>query len=456
MSIAAARLERTTFRTSRQLDFLSARELTFQCGYDRCQWPLVIVKELIDNALDACEEQGVPPEITVTVEGDQDETRITVSDNGTGIPLDAVEGILDFSIRVSSREAYVAPDRGAQGNALKTLVAMPFVLAQGESGRVDIGGGGVLNEIEFSVDRIRQRPRADINRLQEDGSFVRIYLPEEASYLADVGDQFLQVAADYTFLNPHLTLTVDWFGEVTTTDATRPGWAKWCPSSPTSPHWYGVDELSRLAAAYLTHDLDNGHMRTVREFVSEFRGLSATAKQKQVLEATGLAREPLSALIAHDDIDVELAGRLLEAMKQHSRPVPAKSLGVIGREHIKTRFLAVERMIPESFQYSKTIGHDEAGLPQVTEIAFGALDAPKGEGWGPRRRFVCGVNWSASWINPFRSLGESARSLDSMLADLKAERKEPIVVLIHVAHPHVQYKDRGKSTVATTGGGYGG
>ena len=53
---------------------------------------------------------------------------ITISDNGPGLPPKVVEDILDFSVRVSSREAYVAPDRGAQGNALKTLVAMPFVL----------------------------------------------------------------------------------------------------------------------------------------------------------------------------------------------------------------------------------------------------------------------------------------------------------------------------------------
>ena len=31
-------------------------------------------------------------------------------------------------------------------------------------------------------------------------------------------------------------------------------------------------------------------MRTVRELVAEFRGLSGTAKQKAVLGATGLAR----------------------------------------------------------------------------------------------------------------------------------------------------------------------
>lgn len=120
----AAKLGRATFRTSRLLDFASEKELTAQTGHPSSEWPLVIIKELVDNALDACEEAGIAPEIAVRVGAHG----ITVSDNGPGLPAKVVEDILDFSVRVSSREAYVSPSRGAQGNALKTIVAMPFVL----------------------------------------------------------------------------------------------------------------------------------------------------------------------------------------------------------------------------------------------------------------------------------------------------------------------------------------
>ena len=100
---------------------------------------------------------------------------------------------------------------------------MPFVL-DGEHGRVDICGGGVLNEIEFSVDRLRQRPKADVARSRQAGSFVRVHWPvKPADCYAGAGfgtssldrddRRFLQVASDFTFLNPHLTLTVDWFGD---------------------------------------------------------------------------------------------------------------------------------------------------------------------------------------------------------------------------------------------------
>jgi DNA topoisomerase VI subunit B len=125
-------LQRSTLRTSRSLDFASEKELVAQTGHKREEWPLVILKELTDNALDACEEAGIAPMIRVAV----NTAWITVADNGPGLPEETIKGVLDFAVRVSSREAYVSPTRGAQGNALKTIVAMPFVL-DGEHGRVD-------------------------------------------------------------------------------------------------------------------------------------------------------------------------------------------------------------------------------------------------------------------------------------------------------------------------------
>jgi hypothetical protein len=450
-------IERTAFRTSRLLDFVSEKELTLQCGDGPHDWPLVAVKELLDNALDACEEQGIAPEIAVTV----DQSSIAVADNGSGIPPEVVDLLLDFSVRVSSREAYVAPDRGAQGNALKTIVAMPFVL-DGEQGRVDIVGGGVLSEIAFCVDRIAQRPAADVSRSRTAGSLVRVHWPPIASSeggdedhvftrrhppLEASADAIRELCADFAFLNPHLTLTLDCFGERTTTRATAPSWRKWTPSSPTSPHWYEPEHLERLIGAYVTHDRQNGSHngsgRTVREFVSEFKGLTSTIKQKAVLAETGLSRAPLSALLAADgrDFDHEKTARLLAAMKAEARPVGPRRLGTIGRGHLAARFgeLGIRK---GSFEYKKVATLGEDGLPQVTEVAFAALEDESSE-----RRLVTGVNCSAAWANPFRTLGDYGRSLDTMMTERRFELNRPIALLVHVAHPRVQYADRGKSTV---------
>jgi hypothetical protein len=150
------RLNREAFKTSRLLDFCSERELTKQIGHGVDQWPLVILKELVDNALDAAEEAGIGPVIQVEVA----HGAITITDNGPGIPAETVTGVLDFKVRVSSREAYVSPTRGAQGNALKTIVAMAFAL-DGAKGETVIESRGTAHQIRFGVDHVRNQPKID-------------------------------------------------------------------------------------------------------------------------------------------------------------------------------------------------------------------------------------------------------------------------------------------------------
>lgn len=151
-----ARLARVAFRTSRFLEFVGRRELTAQIGHAVEEWPLVILKELVDNALDGAEEAEVAPSVSIAV--DTDVGTIMVSDNGPGIAASTIADIVDYTVRVSSREAYVSPSRGAQGNALKTILAMSFALT-GERGETLIETQGLEHRIIFSADRIRQEPR---------------------------------------------------------------------------------------------------------------------------------------------------------------------------------------------------------------------------------------------------------------------------------------------------------
>jgi DNA topoisomerase VI subunit B len=460
-----AKLERQTFTTSRLLDFLSKKELVAQIGHGTSGWPLVLVKELLDNALDACEEADTPPKISVNVNGNV----IAVTDNGPGIPPETIDGILDFAVRVSSREAYVSPTRGAQGNALKTIVAMPFVL-DGQSGRVDVLARGIRHEITLRVDRIRQQPVIDHqqhpDKSARSGTTVQVHWPDSPrgqeaeeeedasdleendfasndsprSILAGARERFLQIADDYTFLNPHLTLSMDWDPDRSQVTATDPAWKKWKPSDPPCPHWYQPEHLERQLAAYIANDADHGRDRTVREFIADFAGLSSTAKQKAVLAATGFNRKNLSALTNGDGMDSEAVGRLLMAM-QETKPKPVKplALGVIGKEHLQARFTAVGCEM-ESFKYVRDKGVTN-GLPWIIETAFA---------WCPeaqQRRIITGVNWSAAIINPFRELGTYGDSLDSILAKQRADRDKPVVFVLHLALPRPQYADRGKSSV---------
>jgi hypothetical protein len=122
---AHLRLDRQVFKTSRLLEFCSPKELVLQTGHPIEQWPFVVLKELADNGLDASEQAKNPRTIKVIVQPTPTPS-ITVTGNGPGIPLETVKAMLDFSVRASSNEADASPTRGAQGNALTTLIAMPF------------------------------------------------------------------------------------------------------------------------------------------------------------------------------------------------------------------------------------------------------------------------------------------------------------------------------------------
>jgi DNA topoisomerase VI subunit B len=432
--VTAVETRPTTFTTSRLLDFFSTDELVTQAGHAVPDWPLVVAKELIDNSLDACEEAGVVPEVEVTVDGDG----ITVADNGPGIPPETVIGMLDYAVRVSSRKAYVGPSRGQQGNALKTLVAMPFVL-DGDEGRVTVVGRGVRHEITVRVDPIRQEPLIDRKQYPADGkngTRVTVWWPGSArSTLTYAESRFLQLVDTYAWVNPHLRLVVDWWGRRRVTEPTDTAWRKWGPSQPVPPHWYTREHLERLIAAYVTHDRHAG--MTVRELVGQFRGLTGSAKGKAVLEATGMSRTALSDLVVDDRIDSAAVSRLLTAMTDRSRPVKPADLGVIGRDHLAAR-LETWGCEMESFSYKRHTG-ETAGVPWVVEAAFG---------WCPDlgyRRLVTGVNWSPGIGNPFRTMGPRNTSLDTLLAGQRVD--EDCVVVVHLAAPRVTYTDRGKSAV---------
>jgi hypothetical protein len=252
------------------------------------------------------------------------------------------------------------------------------------------------------------------------------------------------MASDYGWLNPHLSLDLVWDGvsRVSFT-ASDPNWRKWRPCDPTSPHWYDEARLRRLMGAYIARDEDHGRdPRTVREFISEFRGLSGSAKQKLVLEEVGAARLSLAEFFGEDgDVNYDRIAALLAAMRKHTRPVKPVDLGLIGKDHLAAQFEAAAAH-PQTFKYQKSFG-DTDGVPDVIESAFGWCPDGKKE-----RRIITGVNWSPAIENPFRSLGVYGESLDSVLVEQRSGRNEPIIFVLHVARPRVEYTDHGKTTVA--------
>ena len=74
-AMTAPALGRTTFRTSRLLDFRSRKELITQTGHREDQWPVVALKELVDTALDACEVASITPVVLPGAGSDHESSR---------------------------------------------------------------------------------------------------------------------------------------------------------------------------------------------------------------------------------------------------------------------------------------------------------------------------------------------------------------------------------------------
>lgn len=473
------KLTRVPFQVSRLMEFCSLRELQNQTGHQVWDWPLVVLKELLDNALDAAEEAGVAPVIKVSVSPKTG--TIIVEDNGPGIPAETIGGIINYSIRVSSREAYVSPSRGAQGNALKTVLAMGYVLDQERlsdsdadvaeaSGQTIIETGGAAHTITFLVDHVTNEPRITHSVAPSSitvGTKVTVQWPAESkhgygSLLDNAEGHFKALASSYTWFNPHVTLTGTWDGAgFINVEATNPDWTKWRPSDPTSPHWYSDARLQRYMSAHVARDLRLGQDRPVREFVAEFRGLSGTQKQKAILEEIGASRLSLRSFFGEEKVNRAGIGRLLKAMKSRSAPVPPTHLGVIGKEHLKARFLAAGGA-EETFKYERSTGVSQ-GLPYIVECAFGlrqsGLDGADGRyvvtdsrlAMTGGRLIITGANWSVGIQNPFRRFGKTGEGLESTLAAVRANANQPVIMALHLASAHIQYADRGKSSIIVDG-----
>jgi DNA topoisomerase VI subunit B len=428
---------RTPFTTSRLLEFCTVTELTKLVGCEPVYWPVVVVKEISDNALDACEEAGIAPEIIIAISTKKG--TISITDNGPGIPPDTVAHLLDYNTKTSSREAYVAPTRGAQGNALQALLAMPFAL-DGTKGQTVIEACGIAHHICFDIDPVRREPEIEHSKrcsLVQSGTRVTLRWPNSASsQLLHARDEIVQIVHGFAWLNPHASFTLQWDGKrVLAMPATKPSWCKWRPSDHAPAVWYGTESFSRLIAACVAHDQDHGRDRTVREFITEFRGCARTDSQKRLLDDIAGARMSLREFFEKP----KQVAKLLAHMQSATKPVPAKDLGVLGKDHFITRFegMGVE---PDTFQYRRAL-RDVDGVPYAIEAAFGYCPD------NTTHRQIVGVNWSPSLLDPFRDLGPYD-SLDALLAEQRAGRDdEPIVLALHVASPCIAYTDKAKSAL---------
>lgn len=120
---------------------------------------LTVVKEAVDNSLDACEEAGILPEIVVDIaEVGENRYRVAVEDNGPGIVKSQVAKIFG-KLLYGSKFHVLKQSRGQQGIGISAAV-MYSQLTTGEPVRVvtRTGRGRPAQCYEIQIDTRRNAP----------------------------------------------------------------------------------------------------------------------------------------------------------------------------------------------------------------------------------------------------------------------------------------------------------
>jgi len=423
-----ASITREAFKLSRALEFFSEAELNKQIGYPRQLWLLALLKELLDNSVDHCEEIDRLPEIVVALTADS----LSVRDNGDGIPASTVESMLDFKSRVSSREAFRCPTRGAQGNAGKCLVAIPYVM-NGVGSKTVIEAQGTRHSIQVSLNSLTQEPEVkhirDAQKVKN-GTFVQIDLGKLPSTISPAETaRIVLFCQKYAALNPHLTLSVESAGGQYTWERTTTVCTKWTASEAEPAAWYDQASFERLIGARIGKDRAAGRDRLLRDFVREFAGLSGSEALKAVFDEAGLTRRTLASLVKGESLDHKEVAALLSAMKKHGKAPDPDKLGRIGRKHLEHVLAQFGDGQPK---YKRLTGFDERGLPFVVETAFAEART---------KTIVTGCNFSLSIDRPV------VRMLDGLLADQMIDDQAEVTLVVHLFTVAPTFLDRGKSVV---------
>jgi DNA topoisomerase-6 subunit B len=186
--------------------FLKNRHLL---GFDAPAKALVTaVKEAVDNALDACEEAGILPDISVEVRERYGNLLVAVEDNGPGIVESQIARIFG-KLLYGSKFHKLSQSRGQQGMGI-SAAGMYGQLTVGKPVHIisRIEGDPLASELHVSIDTAKNRP--DIHRKKrlawDRNHGTRVEMELEGHH--QKGPHSIEAYLKQTAIaNPHVTIT---------------------------------------------------------------------------------------------------------------------------------------------------------------------------------------------------------------------------------------------------------
>ncbi|MGA2033924.1 MAG: hypothetical protein ABSG68_16880 [Thermoguttaceae bacterium] len=353
--------------------------------------PALVLKELVDNALDAAGQCGY---------GRTEDGGLFVEDEGDGLPGTDAEIAALFSVArpLSSSKLLRLPTRGALGNGLRVVVGA--VLASGGELTVKTCGRA-----------LRLRP------CDADGSTT-------VEHVEPWKGQGTRIEALLGEALPVDDSTFQWAQQAEAM-ATIDGQSY---RGATSPWWYDSDsfyELTQAAGAW-----------PVRALVESFAGCSGARAGKLAADFAG---RPC------DSLGREEAEMLLAAMRGVSREVNAKRLGAVGLQYQPAAGYAREAA---TFQVKPARGTMPAVVPVVVEAWASPADRPSIVFYVNRTPITAEINVSRC-MDDKAAYGLVGCGLSSehrnTACPVKAGRGREFSIVVNVTTPHMPITTDGKA-----------
>ncbi len=460
-------------KRQREFDYLQLHWLEKTTGRPKHHWDLYIIKELLDNAIDADEcwsqEQGESIELTIdihyrhSVSLSIDSLSISVS-NSAPFPAKLIPIAFDLSEYVSDKAPYNRPSRGQQGNALKTLIGIPYALhyeLYGDYFQINkplvIKTEEWTHEISFEIDEIRQRVRL-MHRPQQNSSLngTRIkvtidrFVQERPRTLEDLHSW----ARRFALFNPHVTfhwrVRMSLSEEPTIWDFTaNPTWHSLF-TDVTPVHWY---EYTQLRELLLTLERERGPEMPLLQVLQMFAGFTPSEDPtgehvSGLCDRLGL--QTIGDLRLISDHTQTLRNGLWQAMLRKGRKISAEQLGGIGEPHL-TKILNDFFLLEKPPLYRRVVHDDllDPTHPFVLELVLTRLPD------GSKRIIWTGLNYTPTYEDPFLSRllnppilnEEQVFGLDGFLDAYGQTENQPVLLAMHLICPNIAYQDFSKTII---------
>ena len=323
---------------------------------------LTTVKEAVDNALDACEEAGILPEIWVHIEvTGENRYKVGVQDNGPGILKKQIPLIFG-KLLYGSKFHRLRMSRGQQGIGI-SAAGMYGLLTTGKPIKIisKVSKRKPAHYYLIQIDTKRNRPeilngRGDgvdvppgqggrnaiekygIEWIESDHG-TRVTIELEARYQRGRGsvDEYLQQTA---IANPHVTVYyVDPDGQ----EKTYQSVSDTLPAEPKEikPHPYGV-ELGMLMSM-----LKDTELPTLTQFLTKSFSRVSPAVARRICEAAGVSPRAGTTKIGRHEADL-----LYQAIQKTKIKAPTTDcISPIGEELI---LKGLHQVVPGEFYAAST------------------------------------------------------------------------------------------------------